>query len=222
MYDRAGVDTGRVVNWSIYFPGVSGGCTSVSNVIAVDVIQPISFTTFSPLNGSVGSLVTINGTNMNTVSSVLFNGVNASFSLTNSTEIIATVPAGATSGVITLVGPCNSMNSSSSFTVNTGSSNLNLYVAIEGFYNGGGNMVGVASPSVSDTVIVQFRNTTSPYSIAYSTTVPLNLNGQVSIIIPPPYSGNSYFIVVKHRHSIETWSKFPVMMSPVVNYSFKN
>lgn len=222
VYDRASIDTGRVVSWSIYFPGVNGGCSSVSNVIAVDIIQPISFTTFGPSNGSVGSLITLYGTNMNTVSSVLFNGVNATFSLTNSTEIVASVPAGATSGVIALVGPCNSINSSSSFTVNTGSSNLNLYVAIEGFYNGGGNMVGVASPLVSDTVIVQLRNTLAPFGVAYATIVPLNLNGQASIIIPPPFSGNSYYIVVKHRHSIETWSKLPVLFTPVLNYSFKN
>lgn len=222
VYDRFSTDTGRVVSWSIYFPGVSSSCSSVSNTLSVNVTPLVSFSSFSPSNGSVGSLVNLQGTNMNTVTSVLFNGVSASFSITNNTEIVATVPAGATSGVITLVGPCNSINSGSSFTVNTGSANLNLYVLIEGFYSGGGNMVSVASPSVSDTVTVQLRNTSSPYGIAYATTVPLNLNGQASIIIPAPYSGNSYYIVVKHRHAIETWSKFPVLFTPVVNYSFKN
>ncbi|MBK9636631.1 MAG: hypothetical protein IPO63_01965 [Bacteroidetes bacterium] len=222
VYDRAGVDTGRVVNWSIYFPGVSGSCSSVSNVLSVDVISPITFTSFNPSSGNVGNAISLVGTQMNTLTSVLFNGVNAAFVVVSNTELSATVPAGATSGVITLVGPCNSMNSSSSFTVNTGSSNLNLYVAIEGFYIGGGNMIGVISSSVSDTVTVQLRNTSSPYSVAYTTTVTLNVNGQASIIIPAPYSGNSYYIAVKHRNSLETWSKFPVLMSPVVNFTFKN
>ena len=222
VYDRAGVDTGRVVNWSIYFPGLSGACSSVSNVLAVDVISPITFASFSPSSGVAGNTISLVGTQMNTVTSVLFNGVSAGFVLVSNNQLSATVPVGATSGVITLVGPCNSINSSNSFTVNPGNTNLNLFVAIEGFYIGGGNMVGVASPSVSDTVTVQLRNTSSPYSIAYTTTVPLNLNGQASIIIPTPYSGNSYYIAVKHRNSIETWSKLPVLMLPVVNYSFKN
>jgi subtilisin-like proprotein convertase family protein len=222
VYDRAGIDTGRVVNWTISFPGVSGTCSSVSNVLSVDVISPITFTSFSPSSGNAGNTISLFGTQMNTVTSVLFNGVSAGFVIVSNNELSATVPVGATSGVIILVGPCNSMNSSSSFVVNTGSSNLNLYVAIEGFYMGGGNMVGVVSSTVSDTVTVQLRNTSSPYSVSYSINVPLNLNGQASIIIPPPYSGNSYYIAVKHRNSLETWSKFPVLMSPVVNYSFKN
>ncbi|MFN0187098.1 MAG: reprolysin-like metallopeptidase [Bacteroidia bacterium] len=222
VYDRAGADTGRVVNWSIHFPGVSSPCTAISNSLTVNVIQPTTLSSFNPASGSVGSSVVISGTNLNSITGVQFNGINAVFVINNTLQITATVPPGATTGLITLVGTCNTINSVSNYTVNTGSSNLNLFVAIEGFYIGGGNMVAVASPLVSDTVTVQLRNTSSPYSVAYTTIVPLNLNGQASIIIPTPYSGNSYYIAVKHRNSIETWSKFPVMMLPVVNYSFKN
>lgn len=221
VYDRAGTDTGRVVNWSIFFPGVSSTCTSVSNALTVNVIPPSALTSFSPTSGNVGSNIVISGANLSSITNVQFNGVNALFTLNNASQITATVPAGATTGLITLVGTCNTVNSATAFTV-TGGVTLNLSVLVEGFYNGSGNMRSVSSPGVSDTITVQLRQPTAPFLVAHSITTPLNLAGQVSLTIPPSLSGNTYYIVVKHRNSIETWSKFPVLMNPVVNYTFKN
>ncbi len=222
VYDRAGTDTGRVVNWSIYFPGVNSVCTSLSNALAVTVTPLVSFSSFNPAAGNMGTTVNLIGNDMNSVTSVLFNGVSAAFTIVNTSLITATVPVGATSGNITLVGSCNNVVSGSAFVVNNVSVMLNLTMLIEGFHVGSGNMTSVAAPAVSDTVTVQLRQTTTPYGIVHSVFTPLNLAGQASISIPGAFSGNSYFLVVKHRNAIETWSKLPVLMSPVVNYSFKN
>ena len=222
VYDRVGTDTGRVVDWSIYFPGVNSVCTSLSNALTVTVTPLVSFSSFNPASGNIGTTVNLSGNDMNSVTSVLFNGVSALFTIVNTSLITATVPVGATSGNITLVGSCNNVVSGSAFVVNTGSVMLNLTMLIEGFHVGSGNMSSVAAPAVSDTVTVQLRQTTTPYGIVHSLFTPLNLAGQASISIPGAYSGNSYYIVVKHRNAIETWSKLPVMMLPVVNYSFKN
>ncbi len=113
-------------------------------------------------------------------------------------------------------------NENFAIVAGAGSSILNLTVIIEGFFDGSGNMIGAFSPTVSDIITFQLRQSTSPYNIIYSTTTPLNLAGQSSIVIPAAYSGNSYYVAVKHRNSIETWSKLPVLITPVVNYSFKN
>jgi hypothetical protein len=76
-----------------------------------------TITGFTPASGLAGTNVTITGTNFITPSAVLFNGVGASFTVNSTTEIVATVPNGSTSGPITVNTPAGSAVSSSPFTV---------------------------------------------------------------------------------------------------------
>jgi len=99
--------------------------------------------------------------------------------------------------------------------------NLNLTVLIEGFHLSGGNMAPVVSPTVSDTITVALHNTSNPYAQVYSTTAALNLAGQATVTLPAVYSGSSYYIVIRHRNALETWSKLPVLFGAVTNYNFK-
>lgn len=79
-----------------------------------------TISSFSPGSGGVGTMVTITGTNFVSPSNVRFNGVDASFTTNSTTEIIATVPAGATTGPITVItSQGNTATSSSSFIVPT-------------------------------------------------------------------------------------------------------
>jgi len=61
-----------------------------------------AISTYSPNSGKTGDTVTISGTGLASVSAVYFNGVSATFSLSGATSLSATVPAGATSGPLTL------------------------------------------------------------------------------------------------------------------------
>jgi hypothetical protein len=62
--------------------------------------------------------VTIKGRNLQEATGVSFNGVSAAFKLYYpSTEIIAVVPAGATSGPIEVTTPIGTAQSATSFTV---------------------------------------------------------------------------------------------------------
>jgi hypothetical protein len=76
-------------------------------------------TNFSPINSCSGSgaTITITGTNLDGATSVSFNGISASFTVISSTQVTAILPAGATSGNITLINPVGTATSSSSFTV---------------------------------------------------------------------------------------------------------
>jgi uncharacterized repeat protein (TIGR03803 family) len=67
--------------------------------------------------GSVGASVIILGNNLTGTTSVAFNGVSASFTVVSSTEINATVPAGATTGNIKVVTPASTLNSNVAFQV---------------------------------------------------------------------------------------------------------
>lgn len=97
---------------------------------------------------------------------------------------------------------------------------LTVRLFIEGYYLGASTMVPVlfnnglsTNPFDCDSVIVELHDPISPASILYSELTILNVNGYASISAPISLVGSSVYIVVKHRNSIETWSKLPVMFS---------
>ena len=78
-------------------------------------------TQFFPASGASGLKVTLTGTNFSGATSVLFNGVSATFTnaLGNNADfrLTAVVPAGAASGPLTVVTPHGSVTSANIFTV---------------------------------------------------------------------------------------------------------
>jgi uncharacterized repeat protein (TIGR01451 family) len=80
-----------------------------------------NLTAFSPTLGPVGTPVTINGTSFFNVTNVSFNNRSASFTNVSSTEIRATVPAGATTGPIRVATPDGLAVSATNFIVTTSS-----------------------------------------------------------------------------------------------------
>ena len=72
---------------------------------------------FTPGSGAAGASVGIGGLHLTGATSVKFNGVSATFVVNSDTSISTTVPAGATSGTITVTTPSGTATSSGSFTV---------------------------------------------------------------------------------------------------------
>lgn len=71
---------------------------------------------FTPLEGSSGSVVTITGANFSGVTAVQFNGISASsFNINSATEITATVPTGSFEGKISLTNACGTQESVQNF-----------------------------------------------------------------------------------------------------------
>lgn len=92
---------------------------------------------------------------------------------------------------------------------------LNLTTFIEGFYNPVSNIM------VSDTAKVYLRNATSPYAIVDSTKSLLNSSGAGTFTFSYPVNGVNYYIVIKHRNSIETWSSAGnIFTSNTLTYNF--
>jgi hypothetical protein len=113
-----------------------GGQTarSTANFTVTPVPAP-TISSFTPTFGPVGRSVTITGTNFSgtvggasfTTSSVKFNNVTATFVVNSPTQITATVPAGATTGKITVTTPGGTATSTADFTVsNTHSRSITL------------------------------------------------------------------------------------------------
>jgi hypothetical protein len=86
----------------------------------ITVNVPLAITSFTPTQALVGANVTINGTGLSRVTSVTFNGSTtaAAIGTRSATSMTVTVPAGATTGPITLtVSPTESARSTTNFTV---------------------------------------------------------------------------------------------------------
>ena len=93
----------------------SGTLTSSTNFTVGTAAPEISG--LSPASGGVGASVTIGGVRFTGATSVKFNGVAASFTVGSDGQISAVVPAGATSGPVTVTTPSGSATSSQTFTV---------------------------------------------------------------------------------------------------------
>lgn len=99
-----------------------------------------------------------------------------------------------------------------------------LKTFIDGFYRGSGTLAAVVDPVTRpvdcDTLILQLANPSSPYAIVYSDTAILKTNGTVQFDFPPAILGNNYYLVVRHRNALETWSAAPVPMINLSTYDF--
>ena len=80
-------------------------------------VNPPVITDFSPSGGFPGTVVTINGMHFAKTTAVTFNGSSATFNVVSQTQVKATVPAGATTGLIDVVTPYGTAESPSAFVV---------------------------------------------------------------------------------------------------------
>ncbi|MGH9331934.1 MAG: beta strand repeat-containing protein [Vicinamibacterales bacterium] len=97
---------------------------AVGNILSIGRIGAgtVSIVEFTPNGAPVGATVTIFGTGFSETAgqnTVTFNGVAASVTSSTATQIVTTVPAGATTGPIGVSTPTGSATSGTSFTVTT-------------------------------------------------------------------------------------------------------
>ncbi|MBT8380857.1 MAG: hypothetical protein KJO59_00715, partial [Ignavibacteria bacterium] len=84
---------------------------------------------------------------------------------------------------------------------------------IEGFYNG--------SEMIPDTVTVEIRNTSIPFSLVDQAKIFLNTSGQGSGKFYNAVNGIPYYVILKHRNAIETWSASPqTFVANTLTYDF--
>jgi triacylglycerol esterase/lipase EstA (alpha/beta hydrolase family) len=89
---------------------------------------------------------------------------------------------------------------------------LNIKVYLEGFWNG--------STQVSDSARIYLANSTTPYAFVDSAVALLSTSGTAILSFTKAGIGN-YYIVVRHRNHIETWSAAPMTFgSSTLNYDF--
>jgi hypothetical protein len=135
-------------------------------------------------------------------------------------------------GVYTYVTPnaagCDS-TATLNLTVNTCTTTLNVTAFLEGFYTGTGTMaanlydLGISTDATAtDSVEVNLWSASNLSSATpnYSVKAVLHTNGTLTAVFPGATLNNSYYVALKHRNSIETWSAEPVTIVSVGSYDF--
>ena len=106
------------VSGTTYYLYVSGYGTGAGNfTLTVSCANLPAISGFTPGSGPSSTSVALTGTNFTGASAVRFNGVTAGFTLNSATSITTAVPAGATTGPITVVTPIGTGVSATFFTV---------------------------------------------------------------------------------------------------------
>jgi hypothetical protein len=150
----------------------TGTATSVTSFV---VAPPPVVTSFNPTVGPVGTVVVITGTSFSLASRVAFNGISAlTFTLNSDTQITATVPAGATTGPISVTTPVSTGTSAASFTV-IPAPIISSFTPTSG--QPGTTSVVITGSNFSGATAVLFNGTTAPGFVVNSAT-------QITVTVP--------------------------------------
>jgi Zn-dependent metalloprotease/subtilisin-like proprotein convertase family protein len=197
----------------------SNGCTTATPAVITSVVPlPVSvITADGPLTFCQGDSV------------VLSASVNNSYQWNSgqTTQNLSVTSSGNFSVAVTDSNGCSTASDTVSVSVNPCFVNLGLKLFIQGFYKGAGIQAAVADKlgniTLCDTIHIELRDTTVNYNLIHTITGTVATDGSGEFTFPVVQYANKYFIVVKHRNSIDTWSKYPVEMdSSVVVYDFSD
>lgn len=107
-----------------------------------------------------------------------------------------------------------------SVTVNNCNIILQTKLFLQGFNVGGGIMQNVlyanglsADPFDCDSITIELHQAVAPYSIISSKKTLLKTNGFALTSFSPSLLGQNFYVVIKHRNSIEIWTKNPILFT---------
>lgn len=142
-----------------------------------------SISGLSPTSGSVGTAVTITGTNLDSVTAVLFGATPAVIGTRTAAQLATTVPAGASTGTLSVTGPGGTATSTTTFTV------LPAPPTLTGF--------NPTSGPVGSTVVITGTNFSSASSVTFNSVSALfTVNSATQITATVPAGATSGTIAV--------------------------
>ncbi len=118
---RASVPAGATTApiWVLTPGGLAQSATRFSVAAPGAPVPAPTLTSFDPASGSPGAMVILSGTNLSGATAVRFGGnvPAAGFTVSSATEIIATIPAGAVTGAISVTTPGGAASTPTAFTI---------------------------------------------------------------------------------------------------------
>ncbi len=207
------------------------GCTTTSEVTVIVNATPTPIITYSGmLTFCDGNAVVLNANTGNDLSyqwykdGIIMNGATAnSYTVTQS---------GSYTVEETISANCSALSSPQVVTVNSCNVDLHLKLFIQGYYLGSSTMAPVlmnetvtANANVTDSLLIELHSHTPPYGLVLSQSAILHTDGSATCTFDYVngnyYLADSYYVAVRHRNGLTTWSANPVSFSsPSVQYDF--
>lgn len=134
------------------------------------VVQPPVISSFSPATARVGATVTVNGARLNGAIEVQLNGTPVAFTQVSNTRVTFVVPAGATSGFISVVTPNGTATSATQFVVRPDQPTITSFSPTSGAP--GVTVVTITGTNFLNATEVRFGTTTAPsYTVVSATSI---------------------------------------------------
>jgi len=147
----------------------SGGtATSATNFT---IIPAPTISSVSPISGKVGTKITLHGSNLTGATSVRINSLAAaSYTVVSANYITLIVPAGATTGPITVVTPGGTVTSATNYTVITAIPvpSLVSFTPLTGLI---GQIVMITGNNFTGATAVKFNGTAATFNVVSATTI---------------------------------------------------
>lgn len=172
---------------SVTTPGGVGTSSASFTIVATAAIA-----SFTPTKGTTGTTVTITGSNFTDATAVAFNGVNASFTVQNDNTIVATVPANATNGTISITSALGTGFSSTIFSLPPV---LSSFAPSAG---GVGTTVTINGGNFLGTSEVKFNGVGASFTV--------NTNAKITTTVPPGASTGSLTVVTAYGPTSSAFS----------------
>ena len=192
-----GATTGKI---TVTNPAGTGTSATDFTIILSPVVSA-----FIPASGIVGSNVTVTGSNFNGITNVAFNGIAATFTVDSATQLRATVPSGATTGLITVTNPAGSGSSSTNFTVIQPPS-ITSFTPTSGIV---GAQVTITGSNFTGTTTISFNG-------AAASVFTVDSNTQIRVTVPNGATTGPVS-VQNPAGSATTVSNFTVILAPTVS-----
>ncbi|MBK6504278.1 MAG: SBBP repeat-containing protein [Ignavibacteria bacterium] len=204
-YDPSGTE-----QWARIFNG-PGNSVDNSNAIAVDNLGNVYVTGSSFLSGSSYNYATVRYSNAGVEDwSRSYNGT------ANGSDESFAVVADANGNVYVTGGSAGSGQFKDFVTIKYSPGyQATIRIFAEGLYNSS------LDKMLSDTAWIFIRNATYPYDIVDSSRSIIDSSGYATFDFANVINATNYFILLKHRNSIETWSSTGnVFLSGLMSYDF--
>lgn len=199
----------------------ANGCTD-TGLTVLSVMPGPHIYTFDPSFGPPLTQVTIDGTGFTNSTQAQLGGHTSAVTIVNDTTLKFNVPAASTTGNIIVINSNGCRDTSDSVFVIINNSTLNLKVYLEGFYDSNLQQMNssLSDPSKADTLQVRLYDAGDLVNPAYSVTGRIGVDGTAAFVFPSAVINHSYYVAIKQRNSIETWSKVPVLFNSQTNFDF--
>lgn len=217
-----------ICNNPIYSTNANLSSIAISSGVLSPTFSPNTISYFDTVGNSISS-ITLNTITSDTTANVKIRINNGAYTnISNGTASLALpLNVGNNSIEIKVVAQDGVTIKTYTISVRRLSLQLNLKVYLQGLYLGNGKMIAslykaynTFPANIADTITLELHSDTGTFDSVYSMKGILDTIGNALFSIPSTHNNKNYYLVVRHRNSIATWSSIPITFNNNSSFEF--